>query len=309
MSVSGETATVRRLTAHGYDLTVDVEHGASLTALRWFKPDGAWFEILHPCPPAIAAKTGGCFVMAPFANRLDGGRFASAGGPVQLPLNRPEEDLAIHGFSRDRAWMVLDASDDRLILVDHFAEAGNPFAYTLTQEINLGSSGVELLLRLTNTATESLPFGLGFHPWFRKTVDTWLTFEATVQLGRDERGFAIEPVPADEEPSFPSGVDVSAMPWFDRHYPGWTSRTAGIDWRPEGVRMTMQARGAFTNLQIYVPDSLPVFCVEPISHVPDVHNRRDLAGYGDVALLAPGETIEGAMILCCSATSRTGADR
>jgi len=307
--VSRETATVHRLTAHGYDLTVDVEHGASLTALRWLKPDGACFEILHPCPPAIAAKTGGCFVMAPFANRLDGGRFPGPAGPIQLPLNRPEEGLAIHGLSRDRAWRVVDATGDRLTLVDDFSEAGNPFAYTLTQQISLGASGVELVLRLTNTATESFPYGLGFHPWFSKTADTWLTFEATVQLGRDGRGFAIEPVPADEEPSFPSGVDVSAMPWFDHHYAGWTSRTAAIDWRPEGVRMTIQARGTLTNLQVYVPDSLPVLCVEPVSHVPDVHNRRDLAGYGDVALLAPSETIEGAMILCCSATSQAGADR
>ena len=83
--MSGETATVHHLTAHGYDLTVDVEHGASLTALRWRKTDGTWFEVLHPCPPANTARTGGCFVMAPFANRLDGGRFPGTAGPIPLP--------------------------------------------------------------------------------------------------------------------------------------------------------------------------------------------------------------------------------
>jgi len=307
--VSPETETLHHLTAHGYDLTLDALNGASLTALRWLKPDGTWFEILHPCPPAITARTGGCFVMAPFANRLDGGRFPGARGPIQLPVNRPEEDLAIHGFSRDRAWRVVDASGDRLTLVDKFAEPGNPFAYTLTQEISLSSSGVELRLRLTNTATESLPYGLGFHPWFRKTASTRLTFEATTGFGRDPRGFATDPVPPDQGPTFSSAVDVSAMPWFDGHYAGWTSRTAAIDWLSDGGRMTMQARGALTNLQVYVPDNLPVLCVEPVSHVPDVHNRRDLAGYGDVARLAPGETIEGTMILCCSGTSQPDADQ
>jgi aldose 1-epimerase len=286
-----------RLTAHGYDLTVDAQHGASLTSLRWQKPDGTWFDVLHPCSPAIVARTGGCFVMAPFANRLDGGLFPLVDGPVQLPLNRPEENLAIHGFSRDRAWKLVEATDDRLTLFDDFAETGNPFAYTLTQEISFGASGVQLALRLTNTATVRLPYGLGFHPWFRKTANTWLSFDATTQLGRDQRGFATKPV--SEGPSFPSGVDVSAMPSFDSHYAGWTSRSAAIDWRPEGVRLNMQARGALTNLQVYVPDGLPVLCVEPVSHVPDVHNRRDLARYGDVALLATAETIEGAMILRC----------
>jgi aldose 1-epimerase len=185
-----------------------------------------------------------------------------------------------------------------------FAEPGNPFSYRLTQDITVGSSGVELLLRLTNTATVSLPYGLGFHPWFWKTADTWLTFGGATRLGRDERGLAAAPV--SEGPSFPSGVDVSAMPWFDSHYADWTSRTAAIDWRPEGVRMTMQASGALTNLHVYVPDTAPVVCVEPVSHVPDVHNRRNLAGYGDIARLAPGETIEGAMILRCFVDSATG---
>ena len=63
-----------------------------------------------------------------------------------------------------------------------------------------------------------------------------------------------------------------------------------------------RASGALTNLHVYVPDDRPVLCVEPVSHVPDVHNRRHLAHYGDLAWLAPGETMRGAMQLCAGAS-------
>jgi aldose 1-epimerase len=289
-----------RLASHGYELTVDAVHGASLTSLRWRMPDGGWFELLHPCPPAEVARTGGCFVMAPFANRLDAGRFAAENGEVRIPLNRPEQDMAIHGFSRDRVWRVEQAGENALTLIDDFAAADNPFAYELAQQISIGETGVDLSLVLTNRADRPLPYGMGYHPWFHKEEETRLTLAPGTWFGRDERGLPTGPLPPSQAPDFGSGLDLSTMPWFDAHFAGWTSRQAVLDWRRRGVRLILSAGGALTNLHVYVPDTLPVCCVEPVSHVPDVHNRRDLADYGDIALLPPGRSIEGAMKLECS---------
>lgn len=294
---------IHRLKAYGYEVAVDAAHGASLVSLCWRKPGGIWFELLHPCPPADVARTGGSFVMAPFANRLDAGRFITGDGPVEVRLNRPEQNMAIHGFSRDRAWRIVEATGNTLTLVDDFADAANPFAYRLTQHISISASGVELSLDLTNTAVGTLPYGMGFHPWLRKEDETWLTFEAETEFGRDDRGFPIKPAPAAQGPDFASGLDVSKMPWFDGHLSGWKSRRAVVEWRKDHVKLDLSATGALTNLHIYVPDTLPVFCVEPVSHVPDVHNRRELAQYGDIHWLAPGETMRGAMILGCGHAS------
>lgn len=289
--------SIYRLKSDRCDLVVDAAHGASLTSFRWRKPDGDWFEILHACPPAQVALTGGSFVMAPFANRLDAGRFPSPDGPVEVPLNRPEQNMALHGFSRDRVWQLTEATESTLTLVDDFAHESIPFAYRLVQHISIGPDGAELSLTLTNTADRMLPYGMGFHPWFRKDEDTWLSFDAETGFGRDQRGFPAVPVPAGGGPAFAHGLDTSKMPWFDGHFAGWASRRAVVEWRQAGVRMTLSATGALTNLHVYVPDDRPILCVEPVSHVPDVHNRRELAGYGDLAWLAPGETIEGSMIL------------
>lgn len=289
--------SIYRLKAGRCDLVVDAAHGASLTSFRWRKADGDWFEILHPCPPAQVALTGGSFVMVPFANRLDAGRFPSPDGPVEVQVNRPEQNMALHGFSRDRAWQVVAAAENALTLVDEFVHETIPFAYRLVQHVSVRPDAAELSLTLTNTADRTLPYGMGFHPWFRKDEDTWLSFAAATAFVRDERGLPTRPVPADEGPAFAEGLDTSKMPWFDGHFAGWVSRNAVVEWRRAGVSMRLSATGALTNLHVYVPDDRPILCVEPVSHVPDVHNRRDLADYGDLAWLAAGETIEGSMVM------------
>lgn len=288
---------VYKLNAHGYEVIVDAAHGASLTSLKWQTPSGEWFEILHPCPPAEVARTGGSFIMAPFTNRLDGGRFETPEGPVQVPLNRPEQQLAAHGFSRDRAWRFVEASDNSITLVDDFADDAIAFRYRLTQTISIGADGVTLSLNLINTGERTLPYGMGFHPWFRKESNTWLTAAAETGFARDERGFMTAAQAASLGPAFGEGIEVSTMPWFDGHFAGWASRHASIEWREKSVKLDLSSTGALTNLHIYVPDNLPILCVEPVSHVPDVHNRRDLAAHGDLAWLAPGEAIDGAMVL------------
>ena len=296
---------IRRLSGHGYEAVIDVENGASLLSLTWLKPDGDRFEILHPCPPATPARDGGCFIMAPFANRIDGGRFEFNGRTIQLPLNRPDDGLAIHGFSRDRKWEVLAGDGFSLRVRDQYHGDGSIlFAYTLVQAITLDEDGVELSLELTNLAAATLPYGFGFHPWFQKEPHTYLSFAAETAFHRSERGFPERPSPHARQQEFSEGVEVTSMPWFDGHFAGWQSRSAMVDWRSSGVRMRLSAAGALRNLHLYVPDDRPVFCVEPVSHVPDVVNRRSFAAFGDATELRQGEKMTGSMRLSLSSFER-----
>ena len=288
---------LQRLHGHGYDLVIDVDKGASLLSLSWTRPDGRPFEVLHPCPPALPAQNVGSFVMAPFTNRIDQGRFDLADRTVRLPQNRPADALAIHGFSRDRAWQVLEATERTICLIDRADSNPAPFAYSLIQTVTIGPAGVDLRLALTNEAQERLPYGFGFHPWFHKEPQTHLSFIAETAFGRDGRGFAQDPAPFAERDRFAAGIDVAALPWFDAHFSGWNARSAVIEWRATGVRMVLSATGALGNLHVYVPDDRPVLCVEPVSHVPDVHNRRAYAGFGDLTWLDPRETMTGSMRL------------
>ena len=248
-----------------------------------------------------AAQGCGSFIMAPFANRLAGGRFAFDGRRIVLPGHHLTDGNAIHGFSRHRPWRIVDRSASSLQMSDTFAEPDNPYRYQATHTVALTAAGVSLHLVLMNQGQETLPFGAGFHPWFTKEKATFLTFAADTQFSRCASGFAERPMPMPSSGGFASGADLGRMPWFDGHFAGWRPRLATIEWRRRDLRLAIGASPALGNLHVYVPDEIPAFCVEPVTHVPDVHNRRILAGHGDLTILAPGESMEISAQLCVTA--------
>jgi aldose 1-epimerase len=68
--------------------------------------------------------------------------------------------------------------------------------------------------------------------------------------------------------------------------------------RPEaGVAVTVSASGVLSNLHVYVPPEGGLVCIEPVSHVPDVHNRTALATFGDLNILEPKAVLSGSMHL------------
>src|SRR3546814_2985329 len=134
------------LSAHGYRLAVNPRSGGSITGLAWRHPAGAETGILRACRDDQLVPGGssplGCFPMAPFANRIDGGVFRHDGTSYELPVDRPEEQVAIHGLSRFAPFSVELRTESRLRLVHH--HRGDVFAYDLSQEFVLGPNGLDL---------------------------------------------------------------------------------------------------------------------------------------------------------------------
>lgn len=106
------------LDAHGYRVTLAPAHGATLLTADWQHPDGRRIALLAPLADPTQGLKAGCFIMAPFANRIAAGRFTFEGEQYQVPVNRPEENMAIHGYSRTRSWQVLAKNPDYALLVD-----------------------------------------------------------------------------------------------------------------------------------------------------------------------------------------------
>jgi len=126
--------------------------------------DHAGRAMLVPVPDGADPNRGfhGSFLMAPWTNRLDGGRIAVAGVEHRMPVNRPEEDTAIHGFLRDMAWDVQQAGQSHLVLGCGFDRP--PFAGTARLEARLAADHLALSVSLTNRAPAPTPMGLGWHP-------------------------------------------------------------------------------------------------------------------------------------------------
>lgn len=256
--------------------------GAGIAALTF-----AGRDLLRPAT-ADAIRHGdhnglGCFLMAPWCNRLDRGRLRFAGRMWRLPVNRPEDRTAIHGFLRDQPWRVRHRAPAALTLATR-ARWG-PWRLDATLALRFAGGAATVTLTLVNRSRRAVPTGIGLHPWFPRTPRSTLRFQATHAFPHDARNLPLVAEPA-------RGIAGALANWrgHDGYWAGWDG-TARLD------DLEITAGGAFRNLHVYVPGGDPVVCIEPVSHVPDAPNRPWLARYGAMRLLPPGRRISGWMTL------------
>jgi len=282
-----------------YRLTVDPDLGATILTADWRDGDD-WLPILEPLVTPEAGLKAGCFVMAPFANRIDHGRFAFDGQSFQLPINNPAEDMAIHGFARNREWLVAEHRPDFARLVLLLNEPDLPWRFELVQEIAIEADGITVTLTMTNFGDSAMPFGFGLHPWFPKPRQTRLAFEAIGAHVKDARGL---PLPQTQPVAGMSAADqqpLDLLPRLDASFAGWQDRRAVLRWPGHEVELT--ATGALRHLHVFNPDDRAVFCVEPVSHLPDAVNRLELGEDAQMTVLMPGEHLQGGMHLTARRT-------
>lgn len=287
---------VLELRAHNYRLRVDPQHGASLLSAQWQHPNGEWVSLLVPLNQPEAGFKAGCFVMAPFANRIDGGKFVLDDQTVQLPINLPDEGMAIHGFSRNLPWQVMSLTEDQVILTQVVGGEDHAYIYHLEQTISTLPEGFHLSLSIRNEGVKRLPFGFGFHPWFEKTREATLEFSTEGAPQLDACGLPEgESVPVSGfEPGHPT--PLSALPLINHCFSGWSTREALIKWPEKQTALILKGEGAIRHLHVFNPQDRAVFCAEPVSHFPDAINRAALGNDRAMTILNPGESLSGGAV-------------
>ncbi|MDR6433666.1 hypothetical protein [Brucella pseudogrignonensis] len=284
---------VIELAAYDYRLKVDPKHGATILSVEWQHPDGDQVPLLLSLDQPEAGLKAGCFVMAPFANRIDGGKFVLNDRPIQLPVNAPDEAMAIHGFSRDRQWQCASVRDDRVLMTDIVAGSQHPYSYHLGQQISILPEGIRVSLSIRNESLLRLPFGLGLHPWFEKTPGATLEFSSGGAPRSDTRGLpeGCAVLMAGFEPGCPTRLSV--LPLINSCFSGWNSCEALIKWPERSTALMLRAEGALKHLHVFNPQDRAVFCAEPVSHLPDAVNRPALGKDAAMTILSPGESLSG----------------
>ena len=167
---------------------VDGETGASASILPSYGFN--LFELMLPASGAlrslVVAAPGweanperparhGFPVLFPFPNRIARGRFEWGGTNYSLPINKPPH--AIHGFALDAEWEVTDqgAGPDGAFLSGRYrlskaAPDGSPRWPSdgyLDLRYSLSGRTLDLDATVSNESEGDLPYGLGFHPYFR----------------------------------------------------------------------------------------------------------------------------------------------
>ena len=88
----------------------------------------------------------------------------------KLHLNDKEYSINQHGFARDNTWEISSLNDNCGVNLrlneDQLSLLSYPFYFTVEIEIRLKINSLELISTVTNKGGNTMPFSLGFHPYF-----------------------------------------------------------------------------------------------------------------------------------------------
>jgi aldose 1-epimerase len=149
------------ISAGDYRATI-TELGAGLRQLSYRgRPVVAGYEA-GELPPAGAGQ-----LLAPWPNRIDGGRYSFGGTAYQLDLSEPANGNAIHGLTRWASWQAGQHEPDRVLLSHRLlGRSGYPFCLELTAGYQLtADGGLQVSITARNAGTRPAPYGTGSHPY------------------------------------------------------------------------------------------------------------------------------------------------
>ena len=315
--VTGRDATLVVL-EDGDGAVAEVWPALGFNCFRWQAVrQGQPLELLYADPALFdngRPTRSGIPVLFPFPNRIRDGRFSWQGRDYQVPPPDPTQKNAIHGFACRGPWRVIDRGADgesawvtgefRCSVDSPQSRAFWPADHQLQLTIRLGPGTLRLEAVVSNPDSVPLPFGLGYHPYFR------LPFTGTT--APDD--CSVE-VPAAEfwelKDSLPTGKRWPVDPARDLNQPrrmgelklddvltGLPARAARMDGLIEraaiaagpGRPMRMFCSAAFRDMVVFNPPHRQAFCVEPYTCTTDAINLQARGIDAGLLVLDPGAT-------------------
>lgn len=256
-------------------LSVDQSLGASIVNLKTY--DG--IDILRPAfdDNITDPRQSSCFVQIPHVHRIGDGKFSWSRKSYQLSANMPPEPHHIHGEGwQSKDWQLYQQTSDMVVFsldyrADNNIDGGWPFSFKALLTYKLTKSKLIMTLQFTNQEEFQVPLGLGFHPYFPKTPYSRIKADVQRVMLVDDMMMPITITDNDilvEKCNDGSLLDLN----FDHCFSGWQGE-AVIRQQTHDVILTGDE---YLNcLQCYAPENQDFFCVEPVSHLPNVINYRN----------------------------------
>ncbi|MEN0110895.1 MAG: aldose 1-epimerase, partial [Planctomycetota bacterium] len=296
-----------RLTDPAAGATADVLVSLGFNCFSWRAPftDGGQPRELLWAEPGFAEgdkrpSRSGIPLLAPFAGRIQRGRYRFEGRDYQLP----EEDgmgNAIHGFALRSAWRVTNRADDR-VTADYQlsrdtpdAADGWPSDFRLTATYAVEGRRLVFDLAAENVGDGPLPFGFGTHAYFRLPLADGADPEATLVHADVDAEWATEgliptgaTLPIADGNPLPSGGALAGAE-FDTPYrfaSGVTTTEVRDPATGHAVRQTFD--DSMTACVVYTPDHREAICLEPYTCLPNPFALEEAGVASGLRVLGPG---------------------
>ena len=269
-------------------LVLAPQNGAAIASYDALVAGSAPVPLLKP---GDGTGTSGCQLLVPWSNRISGGGFEFDGRFHPIEPNVPGEAFPIHGDGFQKPWRLASRTDTEAELTFDDGAIG-PYRYRASVTYALQNGALEAHLIVENRAGMRLPYGLGFHPWFRRGVSTLLEAKAKRVWLEDERHLPVGVVPVRERPAWDFDRPIPLpLEWVNNAFDGWNGR-ASITQLRDGIKITLNASPELDVYIVYSPSpDAGFFCFEPVSHTVDAHHGEGLTPLDD------GETMGATMRL------------
>ncbi|MBX3013632.1 MAG: hypothetical protein KF832_19080 [Caldilineaceae bacterium] len=278
-------------------LVVDPQQGVNVLAF-FVQRAGEWLPVMPDVQGGQSDLKASSFVLVPYSNRIEQGRFTFQGQAYQLANG---ERHASHGDVRGRAWQVekLTATalhcsfDSRTV-----ADANWPWPFTTTLDYALQGNTLFSRLTVTNQGTSPMPAGLGWHPYYNRTVSragepVLLHFqvESVYPDANDNRIPSGPAQPIAPNQDFATERVLTPANFIDACFSGYVGN-GSITWPESKVKLVYTCSPNCTHLILYNP-AKPYFAAEPVTNA---NNGVNLYAQGDptsgIQVLEPGATLE-----------------
>jgi aldose 1-epimerase len=112
--------------------------------------------------------------LSPFPNRIKDGKYTFADKEYQLPINKANENNAIHGLLQNAKYKLEIHETEEFESADvsfHYdydgSNSGYPFPFKITRRYKLSDGSLTCKTTVINKGNTAMPFGDGWHPYFK----------------------------------------------------------------------------------------------------------------------------------------------
>jgi aldose 1-epimerase len=281
---------------------------------RWrVERAGQPLELLYQNPDLFnngSPTRSGIPVLFPFPNRIRAGRFTWDGHEYQLPCNGPTKTNAIHGFACRHPWRVVDRGADassawltgafRCSLDAPDSRALWPADHEIRLTVRLGSGSLRLEAEVHNPDRVPMPFGLGYHPYFRMPFTSTGAADDCLLTAPARSFWKLEDsLPTGERLPVDASCDLNSPRRFGDLSPDTvlTDLPATTGMLPERAALRGAADAVlrlhwgseFRDMVVFTPPHRHAFCVEPYTCTTDAINLQARGVDAGWLVLPPGE--------------------
>lgn len=225
------------------------------------------------------------FPLVPYCNRVRDGRFSFQGRDIRLSPNLPGQKHPLHGQGWRGVWTVVDAGEHFAELAFDHAAGEWPWTYEARFAVVLTGQAMEISVACRNLSDQTMPCGLGLHPYYPCDGRTILDTAAEAVWTVDGEIMPVDRIPAEGRYALKDrpvcGQDL------DNGYDGWSGE-ARLRW-PDKKRCLLLTSEA-PRFQLYSPAEGGLIAAEPVTNANAALNRPE-EEWKDLGLwlLEPGE--------------------